>query len=331
MQCPSCGFQNLPGLPRCARCLSYLDLDNVDVHPYRASDRWARLREWRINGFFAPLRSTIRRINDSMRARMGSDYRFLLVLLSLVPGLGMIVSGQRRFGAILLIACTILLLGYVAFMATTTGVVLLAMLYGVHSYAIQKCLITPEDFVSYRRAMAYGLATFVALFLLVYPAARWVVHGFVQFEPLGGQFNSDHVQTGDVLMVTGRWLSPAHYQVGDVVSYRIPATTGRGWYIREGFYIDRILATPGDHLVIREDAIMLNERPLSADAKPLGIFAFAFGQDTLLPADAYLILPSLAMVRAYDRAIEAVSIVPAENIRGRVIMIVGPPWRIGRI
>lgn len=49
MQCPSCRFENMPGVTQCGRCGAHLRLGSVavaiDVHPPRASQhakRWRR-------------------------------------------------------------------------------------------------------------------------------------------------------------------------------------------------------------------------------------------------------------------------------------------------
>jgi hypothetical protein len=344
MQCPSCGFQNLPGLERCARCLSQLVLDHIDVHPYRASDRWARWRAWRTQGparWLEPLRWLLRRLGGLVTVQRGPvpdmARRLPSALLSVVPGLGLAACGRWRLGCILLGICLAALLGFVVFMGSWIGVLFMGLVFGVHSYAIQRCLIQRGDYVPRGMAISIGLLIFLLLYLAVYPAAGWVVNGVVRFEPLVGDLREGRLRQGDVLMVRGRWLRPPRYQPGDLVSYRIPEMRGQGWITREGASIDRVLGAPGDHVVIRNGGLIVNGKPMLGGVRPVGGLPLPDNYEATVPADAYFILPSLPALGGHygqgapvSAMIRAVSIVPYRDIRGRVIMIVGPPWRIGR-
>jgi len=347
MQCPSCGFQNLPGLDRCARCLSLLALDNVDVQPYRASDRWAWWRGWRAWrarawGRWVDLRCRFfQRLRGVVPVQPGvvpDMARHLpLALLSIVPGLGLIVSGRRRLGLMLLGICLLGLVVFVMFMGSWIGILAMGLVFGVHSYAIQRCLIQQGDYVRRGTAICTGLLIFIVLYAALYPAAGWLINGVVRFEPLIGNLREGKLQGGDVLMVKGRWWHPPRYQAGDLVSYRIPEMHGEGWVTRGGASIDRVLAVAGDHVVIKEGEMSVNGKRLPDDVGPVEDVPLPDSYAVTVPADAYLILPSLPRIGGHYRAgvqdaamVRALSIVHHQDIRGRVIMIVGPPWRMGR-
>lgn len=347
MQCPSCGFQNLPGLTQCARCLSRLQFADVDVRPYRASDRFARLRGWR-----AAMRRAVDRVGPTRRwfgvpieAISGRIRRTLTDMVprcrptwlaaSLIPGLGLILAGRKRMGCWILGGYTITLICSVIFMSSI-WVICTALMLGLHTMGMVNCLLLNRE-VSSRLVLIFTtIAVFCLLQFALYPAASWTLQGVARLDQIAGPSRSGVFQEGDVVMVEGRWLASGAYKPGDIVSYQMPRQQGSGWYIAGGAAMDRILAGPGEHVVCKDGRLFIDGRRPAAERGLLSPVGFPHTLDVVIPADSYFIYPSLARINypvnnatASTMRMSA-SIVPARNIQGRVLMIVNPLWRIGR-
>lgn len=96
MQCRRCGFENMPGITTCMRCNSALVAEKINVHPPRAGWRkpfrplfYVRNRiVSRFSTVFAPINLGI----QSTKSMHG----IFLAALSIIPGLGHLISGQWR-------------------------------------------------------------------------------------------------------------------------------------------------------------------------------------------------------------------------------------------
>ena len=142
MQCPQCGFENLPKNTSCTRCRAQLVVDGpvvkTDFVPPRA-------RDWK---FVRPLRYRMIALCDLLPTGMPARIRRMFVgdailpreslaalLFSVIPGLGHLLSGQRRVagaifcGWLLLLALNVLLFG------STIGYICLGLLMSGHAIA----------------------------------------------------------------------------------------------------------------------------------------------------------------------------------------------------
>ncbi len=147
MQCPSCDFNNMPGMKRCARCQASLALDSVDVIPPRASQREKTIPNW--------LRSTVNRIrygaadaaNDALRAKRGEvNFRWTLgdYLCLLVGGLQQSVRGELA-GWFWLGGWIVLFILSVGFAGTGFGSVCLGLLFAVHAMSIADIFFRQQE------------------------------------------------------------------------------------------------------------------------------------------------------------------------------------------
>ncbi|MGB9625241.1 MAG: hypothetical protein ACPMAQ_10300 [Phycisphaerae bacterium] len=347
MQCPSCGFQNLPGLQQCARCTSRLSLDGVDVTPYRAGDPWARWRRLRLRRQrrtlfterVADLWDRLMRWGYRAGARspeaVPSAERIFWVGASIIPGLGQIVSRRRLRGWCILAGYGLALVASVLFMSSA-WTLFTAIALSVHTYAVTDCIFHRAGYVRRITTIVTSLVVFVALVLGPYRGATWLLGGFAQVEQLTADTRSTLLQAGDVLLLDGRWNRP-RYAPGDIVSYRIEdygrAHGGEGWYIVGGVLIDRILAGPGDHVVCKDGRLTVNGKPPAEGRGLLAPVDLPNDLDIVVEKDQFFIYPSLVHVRApRDRPVAnmclRVSFVPAERIRGKVRMIISPLERV---
>lgn len=351
MQCPSCGFQNLPGLTQCARCSGMLSLAEVDVQPYRAADRWVRWRHrrWRRRNA-APLTSRIasylrdewERSGLGTRSR-GPDEptmgeRFKWIAASIIPGLGhLLIPRERRRGRWILGCYVAALLGSLLFMSSA-WTIFMAIMLGIHTYAFIEAVFRRSPH-AWWQPMLTSLLVLPMLMYLLYQPTAWLLAGVAQLEPLGGIVESDYLHERDVVLVPGRWVAQQQFQPGDVVSYVQPGCEGSGWYVREGASIDRILAGPGDKVDIRNSVIRVNGQILPAGQGPLKGIHIAGEHQLTVPSGAYFILPSLARLSGHYRGDQGkletevrmrVAVVAQDRIRGRVLAVVNPINRIRR-
>jgi hypothetical protein len=354
MQCPSCGFQNLPGLTACARCTGVLDFSGLDVHPYRASQHFVRLRHWqwlrrhrhvpllhaRLGAFFRGQweRTGLGRRNRAPGEPLLRERLTWTGASILLPGLGQTLSGRRRRGFVLMGGFFLLLLLSLEFMASA-GPFFMAMAVGMHAYAITECVFYRDGFFPRWEPVLISVLIFIVLRYMVYDAAGWALNGVVRVEPLALAAPSRLLEPGDVLAVQGRWLAPARYRPGQIVSYTIAGASGSGWYIRPGTSVDRILAGPGDRVAIRNRTILVNGQPLPRNRGLLTLRPLPSTYEAIIPSDSYFIYPTLpdyAVQHGHPNVSEEavrleISVVPVDRIQGKVIGIVGPLERIGRI
>lgn len=346
MQCPSCGFQNLPGLGECARCSSLLALADVDVRPYRASE-WGVGRRHRLWMHFRGARPTLRRRIAAFIAerfpnagRRGAGEpsvaeRCHWVIAALVPGLGHMASGRWRAGWRLLGGYVLSLLLAILFMSSL-WTLCMAVALGIHTYSIVDCVFHRSLYFPRWQPIVLSLLTLPLLMYAVYGPVRWFINGFGRFEPVSGRLVGPVLCDGDVLLAEGRWIARGTYQPGDVVSYGVPRLWGQGWYVPEGVQIDRILAGPGDRVQVLGHRLRINGRRLPPNRESLGVMRLPKEYDQVVPEGSYFIYPSLAPFQnpGYRNSPEIpvrmeLSLVPADRIRGRVLWRVNPLPRWG--
>ena len=350
MQCPSCGFQNLPGLNECARCAGMLSFEGIDVEPYRHSQGWVRLRHlrWRrrnlapfINRCFDYLRREWDRSGLGARSRGPNEptggERFKWIAGSIIPGLGHLLVRDKRRGAYLLIGFGLALLCSLLFMSSIWTTCIAVML-AIHTYAIVDATFRRSPFARWQ-PMVVSLMVLPLLLYGVYQPVGWLMGGLAQLDPINGGFEGGAVEPGDVLLTPGRWFNQPGFSVGDVVSYHMPERSGNGWYTRGGVSIDRILAGPGDRVSIRSQQIYVNGKVLLVAARPLGMVHNPRDWDLVVPPGSWFIFPSLARLGGHYGAngdllqmevLKSASVVPADRVRGRVIAIANPIRRMRR-
>ncbi len=350
MQCPSCGFQNLPNLETCARCNSRLALDDVSVQPYRAQDRGRLWRRWRhvyerdvqvgrrLRSLWTRLKAGI---NYEPIRQLGGGVPWWVragwVLASVLPGLGQRLSGRAQLGWYLLGGYALALLGLILFLSPVWWL-FLAILVGIHAFAIVDCLFYKVTYVSRLLVGVTGVVAFIALLYGPYAGVGWLINGVVRLEYIGG--NVGNLKGGDVLAFKGRWFSTSdEYGPGDVVLYHIDRQAGQGWYIAEGMLLDRILAGPGDRVSQEEGQLLVNGHPLPDDYGLPSRLQLPERLNLLLSPNTYFIYPTVPIdeppgQRGWLRNAKIrsrLSCVHRQDIRGNPSIVVSPFWRIGRL
>lgn len=334
MQCPSCRFENMPGLDACGRCGSHLRLATavLDVEPPRATPWQKRLRRWlpwhRVNRLRYAARegrASAAEFLDEAGYRMPGWSKLLRLA---IPGWVHFLSGQTTRGRIFLGAFLGLVGSGALFWGTVLGSVLLGLAFSVHASSVFDILCQrPASIVS--RIVA-GAAVLLVLGFAVYMPANWLLNRVAM--PVGVQLNTPLFKDGDVLLVNA-WSTP---KVGSLALYARPVGNVVGVRFYAGQWIDRILAGPGDSVLWLNGQLFVNGQPsallpLNPSQLPARI------EIAEVPSDHFLIFPTavelggnaLRALWGQDPNWRAMSLVRADSIQGTVYFRNQPLTRFG--
>jgi hypothetical protein len=335
MQCPSCSFENVPGLPVCARCQSVLCLDQVSVVPRRASGLRLATRAsrawYRLRGRVGWAGCLLPRWRPLVFAPLPWSALAWTVLL---PGLGSVRVGHRRLGGTLMAAWLACLLLALVTIAGPWNNWWLALAIAAHAAAFIALFAGNLAFEWIVVRMLFGALLFAGLQFGLYGPlgglGRCLVVPLELTEFLPGPL----LAPGDGILYQGSWLRSAAYARGDLVVYAIQEDRGSGIYVRAGLGLDRVLGLPGEHIRLRSHTITINGAPLPPGVAPLGRVPPLPDLDVTLGDGEYLILPSRLQLRLNAHAREEalvgiigrVMVVRDSAVLGRVLCRVRP-WR----
>lgn len=336
MQCPSCQFENMPGITACGRCGAQLQRSpaSIDVHPPRASARTKRWRRWfPWYRWEAAFRGAAARFSALRTPEL--DWDRLppgIFLRMIVPGWPQSHMGQPRRGRWMLGLFLVLLAAGMLSIGTTFGALLLGTAVAVHISSIMDVL-WPITYDWRARTMAV-LICVAAVGAVVYAPPAWALSQFVGVRRVA--ISAGPLQAGDVLLFRpGRPVG-----IGDIVLYEItqaqvPSRTAAGYaaiYRVQGEYTDRIVALPGQSIVWKDGRLQRDGQ--LAPFQPLHPDAVAVDLQFTVPPGYYGILPSTQPQDAPSfppDVWQAMSLVPASQIRGPVVLRQRPIWRWGRL
>lgn len=331
MQCRNCQFENMPGLDSCGRCGSSLHLATavIDVHPPRASTWSKRARSWiPFRGVFVArdqVAQAVQQLASGLHASTAIVMPPLPVMArTIVPGWALIYSGHSALGWIFFgVYLGFLALGML-FWGTVLGSFLLGFAFSAHVSATLSVLWNSTADVR-SRLFASGLVMF-CLGICVYGPVLWLLGNVAS--PQTVAFNAEPLKMNDVLL-HNRWAylrsSP---QVGDVVLYRnehYPLISRPGLmhtvFRFQGNHIDRIVAGPGDRVVLKQGQLAVNGIP--ATRLPLNPDRLPETLEVTVPRQSYAIFPT-ASPRP-DTALtiqqwQTLCIIPITSIEGTVYL-----------
>ncbi len=341
MQCPNCAFENIPGLARCARCQTVLDLEEVSVEPPRRKGRRIRVAarwRWWMKETAARVSHTIDRfLSAAFRPNVPAG-RFRLRWL-IIPGLAQRAMRQPVWGKIFFWGWLLCLGGAVLMIGTWWAPTLAMLAVSLHASSVASMWYHRRArSQSVFQALWRGLVAFVLLAVLVYRPLAWLGGRFLRVVPVAATSGpSSALHSGDALVVTGPWLTdpPAR---GELVLYWLQSRGGPGWQVNGGQNIDRIMGLPGDHVAYNADADVLtvnallpppNEMPL-AELKGFPSFAVE------AKPGQYIVIPSVASVQHHGENVEftpqmarAASVIEAQAVQGRPVYRLRPLGRLG--
>ena len=304
MQCLNCGFENMPGLPACARCESALVLGEVSVVPMRASSLRLGTRLEQVLNQAGSVAAVLRRFRMPRWVPRSRNPRLWPSLIrTVIPGFGHMNVGHRVAGWILLIGWFgLLLAGLMTFPSGLTFYFFSAAI-AIHSIAVISLFAEDLTYQGLAMRAAFGVLLFLGLLWLVYSPIGWVFQGF--WSPMVVPATISPGQTviaGDGVLYEGRWLRPSQFSRGELVVYRIPATQAGNYYSVDGYGIDRIVGVPGDTVEIREGRLFVNGATPRDSEMPLGDTRSMPNLELGLGDGDYAILPTRVRFIAGDRA-----------------------------
>ncbi len=337
MQCPNCGFENIPGLPSCARCRSGLGLGDVVVVPRRASALRVTtrvLRVWYAVGFDLSL--FWRWLRQPRSLTVAGAPAGSLACTLLLPGLGHIMARHKTFGRVVLVVWLVALLAALATLASPWSARCLLVAVFMHTLALMSLLAGPEGLSPARRTLL-GLAVFFGLQWLWYLPWLLLVRGVIVPLPLTNMWYCQILQSGDGILHEGSWLCPDTFQRGELVVYDIPPLQSGHVYVAAGLGLDRVLGLPSEHVQWDGDRLTVNGAELDPDTVALASLRYLREFDVRLTDHEYLIPPSRLRLNLSGGGVDfealfwRLLVVPSERIRGRVFWRTWPWQRWGPV
>jgi len=342
MQCPSCRFENMPGLESCGRCGTMLTLSTatIDVNPPRATKASKRLRKavprrliYRTRDLASEARRVITRstVEDS---RIPLPEPQILSRL-IVPGWAHIHTGLAIRGWLFLAAYLPLLLIGLAQWGTGFASVLLGLAFSVHSSSVVDILIR-QGSVRFPKMMATALFVSLILAVFMYVPAGQVLTRIAA--PIHYLYDAPPFQRYDVVLINQWAYALTSPRRGDIVQFRplnlIRQATGEQgihtrFVLEEEAVIDRIVGIPGDRVVWDDGRLTINGTPVAW--KPLIPERLPKHLDMTVPEARYMILPTASVGAAGAAGNDAFwkfgSMISLENILGRAYLRVSPITR----
>lgn len=285
MQCPSCGFENMPGSEGCARCGTSLTIATMtlDVHPPRAASPGGVLRRlWAARFRIINIGRALNELQVAWHAE--GERRFddddspsPLLWRTVVPGWPQRYLGQHWQSHVLFwpfAAC--IAVGFLDW-GLERGQWFLGMAFLIQQLSlidIYRGHLPGADFwTRIRRTFAGMFALTMAVW---FPALYVLLH---VAQPYSFEGNVGPFVPGDMVLVN-RWLSPSPGRVVmvnlpflDVVQGMLMVQHHNVNYQMDGFASDRVVGTAGDWVEWKDGTLFRNGvaqsfKPLNSDSIP---------------------------------------------------------------
>jgi len=318
MQCPSCGFENAPGLERCGICSTPLTAkrEPTAVYPPRARERSISQKIlWTLQNdpHWVTIRRTLDRIPIKRERVVGGLRNAGRLLASVVPGFGHLLFLKRpAIGAGMLItsgvAVALAVLCYQSFLADLLACWVIALSIASVSTTANRIWAAGQSAAARMRRLAIPLLVFAA-YLGGYVFLRAALQSVVSLARMAGPmhmgivlrednlllWNLGELRRGDVI------VAEANYHGGSVASLGIIiGLPGEAVHYIGGFYIHGRPARVG---------LPIAEPP-----------AYIQGSARQLQPDEYWVwLEGGGPRRSWT------VVVRRRDIRGRAVAIIGPP------
>lgn len=346
MQCPNCGFENIPGQELCARCQGLLDLAGVDVEPPRRAQRTLvrRLRFWWARVAIAerlPLSDRSRRALAAMEDPIRSLAKWMWL-----PGMAYFLTGRVISGLTFLILWLAAIVLAVLQIGSPSAWFLGSLVVSVHATYVTSLIWSSWQHSSLPQRIALGLGTFFLLGACLYWPVVWAAGGLVRPITITGRLSNRIIKDGDTIVRNGRWLRPKAFACGDIVFYHVSAvrtSSFRSYAFGGGLAVDRIIGGPGDLVAVEQGVLSVNGREVPADKSPLRPLTDVPDLTITAGSQEYVILPSTMRMDVHyapndgvrqklvRRAILTAALVPQDRIHSKVIWRLRPFGRFGRV
>lgn len=341
MQCPSCHFENMPGITSCGRCGTSLDLSTaaIDVQPPRASRTARRVRRYVPRRAIYAARDTAAEARRMVLREAAESLVPLpdppILARLIVPGWAHIHEDDDLRGRLFLAAYLFMLaLGFVTW-GSDLSAIAMGLAFSVHASSILDILIRRSTY-RYPRIMLTAMLVSCLLAVGVYLPAGWaldrVAHPFHFAEP-AEPFDRYDVVLGNTWAFALRDPRP-----GDVVAFqpqglsRVP-TGNQLMHIRftveQNILIDRVLGAPGDRVVWKDGRLTINDTP--TPWTPLVSSKLPPSLSFTVPDDRFLILPTVSRATpagAPQPYWDMAGLVPRSSIEAGVYLRISPINRL---
>jgi hypothetical protein len=326
----------MPGSGRCARCGTSLALATavIDVHPPRAGRVSRRLpRFWGLRRTWGNFVVWARRPFEGYFAEFDeASFDASIIMRLIIPGWATWFRGRKLRGFTFLVAFLSLLLPGIVLLGTGIGSILLGAAFAVHVASAVDAMIS--RFPSIAERISFTAVCAVVLFLAIYmPIGAYVsrVATPIQIRQPMSEF-----APGDVL-----WYRRTTAAVpGDLVYYRLTenrfagrTVTGQpAAIVLPPQWISRVVAVAGQTLRWEGEQLTVDGLPIEwphvagLDIPRDGVFTVPAGQLIISPehlAGGEIRLTSADWTR--------LTIVPQENVIGRIYFRSLPLWRMSRL
>lgn len=328
MQCPSCRFENMPGMKKCVRCGGVLGsaLADIDVRPPRASQRWSRRldelqRQW--TRLRSRLREGVRQIGVA-----GGSIPWWTVLW---PGGPQWWLGRRRLSRILgIVSGVSLFLALLTWGSWFANLVLGVALAAHYSGAID-AVFGPGK--GTRRGPELAAFLFVILGLVHYPLYR-LSDSIAQ--PIVINFTVGEIHSGDVFLALRSSPQSQPPEPGEIIAFdasRDFMVAQNNRYQLRGFWIERVLARGPCRVVSDGQRLLVDgqEIPWKPLASPLPAQV-----DVTVP-EHYILFAPLNLDRLRPGMAVGIPLsnqllmIPETSVVGRVVWQTWPIWRWGHM
>jgi hypothetical protein len=332
MQCPLCGFSNIPGTERCTRCRAQL----VATEPAAAAD-FLPPRAGKLKGF-RPLLYAVNRLvvgrKSRLLARIGRFFdrsgsvpgeAVAATILSVVPGLGHLAVGRRLGALVAFLGWAFTVLITANFYAGVTGGLLLGSLIGWHASVIFDAGKLQQHLGDVRDRLT------TMLFILIVAAIPYflldrLVMSYVEFVVSPFNIEALDIRQGDVLLSWRGRNDLGQVRAGDVVSFTTTHLTHVGfvYFASSEVTCGRIVAAGGDDVTLSESGVVVNGTAVDSADLPSGRLQVPRGTTRpRIPQGSVFVTLSLTYAGHHapqggSNVWHQLVVVPAGSLRGKV-------------
>lgn len=347
MQCRRCGFENMPGLTSCMRCNATLTVAApINVHPPRAG--WLRIFRpirYRLNAFMESISTSGDWVAEKISIPIFMvGLNLILAILSVVPGLGHLLSRRLKQVRWLWPAWLLCLAGGIYLFGGQWGSVLIGVAVSLHVWIISDAGRIRESCDTLLARILIMLLLFLLVGMYGYGGLyHRLEHNYFKLISINTAVKSDGLQKGDLLLIGLNAYQTLTPRRGDVILYQAHGHAGAGQHfmpgavnVQGGESLGKIIGEPGEKLLIQGDTLDVT----SADGRQS---RYLMPEDTGLPdttvdvpADSCFCIPAgyemqghgvAATAEAYQTAMRQLGIARLNDIEGRASMIYHPLGR----
>lgn len=256
----------------------------------------------------------------------------LLCLLSILPGLGHLLDGRPKRGAVFLGGWILLIFLMAYCWGSGLGNGLVGMMVFFHVFVAIDAAEEGFSALAMQNRAVCALAFSLVLIFGVYWPLNLLRRSIVEDMIIQNPTNSPLFSPGDMVLIDRYFTDPKDFKRGNLVLYRLEGLrTGDERYRQyvipgDTPVIDRILGLPGDRIRVGKKKIWINDREMKRELYPINLENFPPSGDYRVPPGHYFIYPSLVQglnSRIFKR-FSYILMVAFKRVEGRVFMVYQP-------